>query len=342
MSDAARTARPDDSLHGVRNRRGDWQPRQPLQPAPVFVFPPRPLAFLKWLPHYLLPWNALFFSTTVVFWLWLTPSAATLKTLAPGWVLYLLARNMIAVALFYGAFELTLYVRRRQGTQFKYNGRWPSEQPGKAFLFGSQTLDNVIRTFAFGLPIWTAYEVLILWCWANGWGPWTTFAAHPVWLVVLTLLIPVIHEVHFYCIHRLIHVPVLYRLVHSVHHNCVNPSPWSSLSMHPVEHVLYWSGALLHLLVPSHPLIALYQIYHAGFGAVVGHIGFDRIVVGDRAIDTHTYAHYLHHKYFEVNYADGLIPLDRMFGTLHDGSDAAQEAMNRRFFARTAQKRGAA
>jgi hypothetical protein len=33
--------------------------------------------------------------------------------------------------------------------------------------------------------------------------------------------------------------------VHSVHHNSVNPSPWSSLSMHPVEHLLYWSDSLI-------------------------------------------------------------------------------------------------
>ena len=43
----------------------------------------------------------------------------------------------------------------------------------------------------------------------------------------------------------------------------------------------------------------------------------------------------LHHKYFEVNYGgDGAVPLDKWFGTLHDGSDAAQEAMNQRFLAR--------
>lgn len=67
-------------------------------------------------------------------------------------------------------------------------------------------------------------------------------------------------EFHFYCIHRLIHVPVLYKHIHSVHHNSVNPSPWSSLSMHPIEHLLYWSDSLIHLLLPSHPLLFLYGL----------------------------------------------------------------------------------
>ena len=204
-------------------------------------------------------------------------------------------------------------------------------------MFGRQNVDNMIRTFGTGVPIWTAYEVLLLWAFSNGWGPWVTFASHPVWLVCFALLVPIIHEFHFFLVHRLIHWPPLYRAVHSVHHNSVNPSPWSSLSMHPVEQLLYFSGALLHLIVPSHPLLALYHLHVTGFGAVVGHIGFDKIVVGDkRAMDSHTYAHYLHHKYFEVNYADGLIPLDRWFGTFHDGTAEADDRMNARLQARAA------
>ena len=64
--------------------------------------------------------------------------------------------------------------------------------------------------------------------------------------------------------------------------------------------------------------MALYGLHYAGFGAVVGHIGFDKIAVTDRAgLDTHAYTHYLHHKYFEVNYGDGLMPLDKLFGSWH-------------------------
>lgn len=100
----------------------------------------------------------------------------------------------------------------------------------------------------------------------------------PVWFALLWILAPVWHEFHVYCVHRLIHIPVLYRYVHSIHHPSVNPSPWSSLSMHPVEHLLYFSRALLHLLVRSHPMIAIYQLNSAGMGAIPGPIGFDKII----------------------------------------------------------------
>ncbi len=322
----------DDLKFGKRNKRGDYAPNDALQIAPLFVFPPQPLNFLKWLPGYFLPWNVLFMALAAVFWFYLTPDIATIKTLAPGWIIYLLARNSLLVLAVYGALELRLYMKRSQAGRFKYNGAWPSEKPSTVFMFQSQNIDNIIRTFVSGVPVWTAYEVFGLYSYANGWGPWTTFEAHPVWLAAFAFVLPIYHELHFYCVHRLIHVPFLYKWVHSVHHNSVNPSPWSSLSMHPVEHLLYWSDSLIHLILPSHPLLFLYNLQITGTGAVVGHVGFDKIELGnDKAVDTHAYAHYLHHKYFEVNYADGTTALDKLFGTWHDGSKEAQAQMEVRY-----------
>ena len=45
---------------------------------------------------------------------------------------------------------------------------------------------------------------------------------------------------------------------------------------------------------------------------------------------TNSRAHYLHHKYFEVNYADGVLPLDKWFGSFHDGTPDGDAAMKRR------------
>ena len=321
----------DDAPFGTRNKRGDFAPSAPLRPAPIWALPPKPLAVLKWLPGYFLPWNLVMFAIALVLWTWATPAISTLKFLSPGWIIYLYLRNSAIVFAFYGALELRLYLRRAQGKAFKFNAKWPAENSSDVFMFKNQIIDGMIRTFTSGVPVWTAYEVLALWCYANGIGHWTTFADHPVWLTLLTLLIPAFHEAHFFCIHRLIHIPFLYKYIHSVHHNSVNPSPWSSLSMHPIEHLLYWSGSLLYFIIPTHPLIVLYQLNFAGVGAVVGHIGFDKIVTGDKtAMDTHAYAHYLHHKYFEVNYADGTVPLDIVFGTWHDGTAAGDARLDAR------------
>src|SRR5690349_18689997 len=60
-----------------------------------------------------------------------------------------------------------------------------------AFLFGNQNIDNMIWTFAAGVPIWTAYEVLTLWAFANHYIPYVSFAEHPVYCATVFLLIPV-------------------------------------------------------------------------------------------------------------------------------------------------------
>ncbi len=85
-------------------------------------------------------------------------------------------------------------------------------------------------------------------------------------------------------------------------------------------------------MLPSHPLLFLYNLQITGTGAVVGHVGFDKLEVGEgSALNTHAYAHYLHHKYFEVNYADGTTALDKLFGTWHDGSKESEAQMQKRY-----------
>ena len=92
--------------------------------------------------------------------------------------LWLFIVNCVAVFLFYGAFELRLYMMRTQGTRFKYNGKWP-EQRSEAFFFERQNVDNMMRVFGTGLPIWTAIEVVILHAFATGAVPRLTFAQNP-------------------------------------------------------------------------------------------------------------------------------------------------------------------
>jgi sterol desaturase/sphingolipid hydroxylase (fatty acid hydroxylase superfamily) len=327
----------DDLQYGIRNKRGDWAPKEPLTIAPIYRFPWKATEVLTWFKDYLFPWAISWMVIAAIYWFFLIPRVETMQTLAPGWIAYLFLLNCAGVLAFFGAMELRLYLQRRQGNLFKFNGKFPGDNKSNVFMFKSQAVDGGIRTFGTGIPIWTAYEVLILWCYANGYGAWTTFSAHPIWFVILWLLIPAYHEFHFYCIHRPLHSPLLYKYIHSIHHNSVNPSPWSSLSMHPIEQLLFFSSSLLYLVVPAHPLFALFHLTLSGYGSIVGHIGFDKMVFGkDKLLDIHTYNHYLHHKYFEVNYGDGVVPLDRVFGTYHDGTKEADELMDRRMQKRRA------
>jgi sterol desaturase/sphingolipid hydroxylase (fatty acid hydroxylase superfamily) len=323
----------DDLLTGTRDKRGDWAPNARAEIAPFWSWPPQLPKILSWLPGYVWPWNAFHMATTLAYWAWVLPSIETMKTLSWGWALWLYAVNAVCIFVMYGAIEFFYYIKRKQGTRFKYNGKFPADTPSDVFWFKSQNIDNFLRTYLFGIPMWTLVEVLMLWVFANGWAPWLSWSQHPLYLAFLVLMAPAIHELHFFIIHRAIHTPFLYKWVHSVHHNSINPSPWSSLSMHPVETFIYHGVALWHLIIPSNPIVALYQLHMAGFGAVNGHIGFEELeLTGDATLGSHGYLHYLHHKYFEVNYgADGLVPLDWLFGTWHDGSKEGDALMQARY-----------
>ena len=326
----------DDTIHGTRDKRGDWKPHARLEVAPFWDRSLDARKLGRWLIDYVWPWNAFHMATALLYWTFVVPDVQTMQSLSWGWALRLYAVNAAGIFVMYGAVELFFYVKRRQATRFKFNGKFPSDAPSDVFWFKSQNVDNFLRSFFVSIPMWTLVEVLALWAFANGWGNWLSWEEHWAWLTVMVLLVPAIHEVHFFCIHRLIHTPRLYKWIHSVHHNSVNPSPWSSLSMHPIESFLYFAEMFWHVILPSNPIVALFQLHGAGFGAINGHIGFDKLELTDeRALDSHAYAHYLHHKHFEVNYgADGLVPLDRWFGTWHDGTSDADRAMKARFKAK--------
>jgi len=322
----------DDSAYGTDDQRGNWMPKAPISYGPAFDWPPRPKALLRWFfgyNGYLFPWNAIYAVLALAIWAWLTPPLEATRQFAAGWIGFILLRNVVLAIIVYGAWHLWLYVWRRQDTAFKYNRQWPRKS--QAFLFGDQTYDNMFHTLVSGVPIWTAYEVLLLWSYANGYAPLISFDAHPVWFVAVFFLVPLIHEVGFYFAHRLLHFSPLYEVAHKLHHRNVNPGPWSGLSMHPIEHLIYFSSVLVFFLIPAHPVHMINLVSRLGLAPSEGHTGFDRLALGDKtSVNVSYYAHYLHHKYFEVNYADGMVPLDRWFGSFHDGTPEAHEAMKKR------------
>eukprot|EP00971_Amphidinium_carterae_P213915 4245512-Amphidinium_carterae.1 len=100
----------------------------------------------------------------------------------------------------------------------------------------------------------------------------------------------------------------LYRYVHSLHHKSYNPGPWAGLSMHPVEHLFYYSAAtLLPLIAYVHPFHFLYTKFHCDIAPLGGHDGMEN-PGGDADF------HYLHHAKFECNYGVPFpINLDKLF-----------------------------
>jgi len=166
---------------------------------------------------------------------------------------------------------------------------------------------------------------------ANDFVPVITITSNPVWFVLWLILIPVWSAFHFYWVHRLLHVPFLYKRVHALHHRNVSIGPWSGLSMHPVEHFIYLTTLCIHWLVASHPIHLIFHVIYQGPGAAMTHAGYENLLLKDkRRLALGTFYHQLHHRYYECNYGNQEMPWDRWFGTFHDGSQNATKVTRAR------------
>lgn len=331
-----------ESADTTRNASGDWRPAEPIKVPPIVAWPPRPWLIAKWMfgfPGYLWPMNSIWFAVALVTWVFLTPELVTMKTLEFWWIALIFGRNLAFVFVLFGGLHLYFYVLRKQGDDHRFSDK-PFAANSSRFLFGDQVRDNMFRTLATGVPIITAYEVVTYWLFANGYLGFLPFEANSVgfwaWFVALLVFAPVIHALHFYFTHRLLHWRPLYKYVHRVHHLNVEIGPWSGIAMHPVEQAIYFSTVCVQWLLALHPVNALYQIQLAAFLPAMSHSGYEKLTIDgkDSGWDSGSYFHYLHHKYFECNYGGAIAPMDQMFGTFHDGSPEAQTAMRQRMLER--------
>ena len=79
----------------------------------------------------------------------------------------------------------------------------------------------------------------------------------------------------------MLHVPFLYKPMHSLHHRNINVGPWSELSMHPVEHAIFLGSVLIHWIVATHPVHILFHLQYYALTAATTRTGFEGLVVKD-------------------------------------------------------------
>lgn len=126
----------------------------------------------------------------------------------------------------------------------------------------------------------------------------------PVSLVISMLL----HETYYYWLHRWMHHPRVFKIVHKVHHDSNITSPFTAFSFHPLEGVLqaiFFPVVLLFL--PMHYYIIIVQLVIMSLSSVINHLdieiypkNFNKSIFGKWLIGaTH---HSLHHKQFKYNY----------------------------------------
>ena len=314
------------------SKEWNYHPDLPLADLSIFKWPPDPHFLGRWvLRNWLtLSERVMMVVLATLCWLFLYPSLGTAKTLAFGWVFQVWLVNLGLMICIAGGLHWFFYVWRGQGKALKFDHREPAKG-NSLWNFSNQVHDNMFWSLGSGVLQLTMFQVVIMWLMANEYVPTISLASNPILFVAGLVLLPIWSAFHFYWVHRLLHVPFIYKHVHSLHHRNVNIGPWSGLSMHPVEHLLYLSSLLIHCVFPSHLILVYFHVIYLGPGAAMTHTGYEDLLVRDkRRLALGTFYHQLHHRYYECNYGNQEMPWDRWFGTFHDGSDDATQTTRTR------------
>eukprot|EP01062_Namystynia_karyoxenos_P061794 TRINITY_DN5438_c0_g1_i1.p1 TRINITY_DN5438_c0_g1~~TRINITY_DN5438_c0_g1_i1.p1 ORF type:complete len:349 (+),score=104.31 TRINITY_DN5438_c0_g1_i1:88-1134(+) len=245
----------------------------------------------------------------------------------PGWVLRVVAANLLIGLSVISFWHWYTYVgpyaeKLRQRKYNPANQYEPDGRPVRMFRSATGNLEREVLYSTLGLLHSGLLQCLVMHLWAAGYFPYyTDFWSRPLVSVFNIYYVTYYRHLHFYWVHRVMHpwrwqLPLvgdpglfLYRHFHSVHHKSYNPGPWSGLSMHPVEHLVYYSSVYIVLLFRAHPLHFLYIKCHADVSTVGGHDG-----IGDPSAGSDY--HWLHHHKFEYNYGVPVpINFDKYFGT---------------------------
>lgn len=157
--------------------------------------------------------------------------------------------------------------------------------------------------------IFSAVGALMVLVWSRGGTRIYRGSEYPLWWILPSLLIFLFtHETYYYWLHRWMHQPRVFRIVHRVHHDSHITSPWTAFSFHPLEGFLQAIIIpLIVMVVPIHLYALIFLLTFMTLSSVVNHLGveiypawFHRYWLGRLIIGaTH---HSLHHKQFRYNY----------------------------------------
>ena len=182
-------------------------------------------------------------------WMFLSHEFERCSKFEVGWIAQIYGINLLSTLLLAGGLHLYFYTFKGQGIRRQIDGSELGRDNVK-FFCRTQVWDNILYTCVSGATIWTAYVILFVWLYANNYIPWLAWGdsiVGTIWFILLFPLLNMFANTHFYFVHRLLHTKLFWRW-HAVHHRNINVGPWSGFSMHPVEHILYLSSVIIHIV----------------------------------------------------------------------------------------------
>ena len=143
------------------------------------------------------------------------------------------------------------------------------------------------------------------------------------YLVISTIALIILHDGYFYWAHRFLHRPRVFKKAHRLHHQSINPTPFTSYAFNVGEAVANAGFLPLVLLfMPLHPLAIFIFTNHMMLRNAMGHSGYELFPAnrhGRPMFDWMTTVthHDIHHARFTSNYGLYFTWWDRWMGTEH-------------------------
>ncbi len=229
-------------------------------------------------------------------------------------------RYFLLSGLFYAIFYVWFpgKWKNRKITQRNY-------EPGQ---FREEIIRSTITAIIFGFS-----GALLLLLWQKGYIQlYEDIHAYPLWWMPVSLIIALIlQETYYYWLHRWMHIPSVFRIVHKWHHDSHIASPWTAFSFHPIEGLIQAIFLpLILLFLPMNVYVLVIMLVIMSVSSVINHLDIEiypswltRSFFGKWLIGaTH---HSLHHKQYKYNYGLYFTWWDRLSKT---ESPAYDELLN--------------
>ena len=180
-----------------------------------------------------------------------------------------------------------------------------NDRPYPPGQFRREIWRSTLSSFVFGVS-----GALLGLLWQKGYAKiyWDPLEHHWWWLPLSLLIALFLQETYYYWLHRWMHIPAVFRVVHRWHHDSQIASPWTAFSFHPYEAVIQALFLpLLLLFVPMQVWVLILMLVIMTLSSVINHLDwevypawflrnrFTRGLIGA----TH---HAMHHKQYKYNY----------------------------------------
>ncbi|MEO1053316.1 MAG: sterol desaturase family protein [Bacteroidota bacterium] len=200
-----------------------------------------------------------------------------------------------------GVFHYTFYVLFKG----RFGHRIINAKPKQQTQVRKEVTWSAITSFIFAIS-----GVLMVVAWQQDLTAiYTDFSSYPWWYIPISLFIALfIHETYYYWLHRWMHIPKVYRIMHKVHHDSIETSSLTSFSFHPLESVLQAIVVpLIALFLPMHIYVLLLMLVIMTLSGTLNHAGVELFPKG---WEKHRLGKWLigathhdeHHKKFRYNF----------------------------------------